>query len=101
MIIKKNEIDFSHLENFKGGEKHLEAQMYFDGTGVEQNYYKAFDYYFRAAAKDNHTAQFSVGYMLAEGIGVEKNLTLAEKYLEISAENGSQNAQKYLEKLKK
>ena len=32
MIIKKNEIDFSHLENFKGGEKHLEAQMYFDGT---------------------------------------------------------------------
>ena len=32
MIIKENEIAVSHLENFKGGEKHLEAQMYFDGT---------------------------------------------------------------------
>ena len=32
MIIKENEIALSHLENFKGGEKHLEAQMYFDGT---------------------------------------------------------------------
>ena len=32
MIIKENEIAVSHLENFKGGEKHLESQMYFDGT---------------------------------------------------------------------
>ena len=32
MIIRNNDIEVSHLENFKGGEKHLEAQMYFDGT---------------------------------------------------------------------
>ena len=32
MIIRDNEIEISHLENFKGGEKHLEARMYFDGT---------------------------------------------------------------------
>ncbi len=32
MIIKENEIEISRLENFKGGEKHLEARMYFDGT---------------------------------------------------------------------
>ena len=32
MIIKEHDIEVSHLENFKGGEKHLEARMYFDGT---------------------------------------------------------------------
>ena len=32
MIIRKDEIEISHLENFKGGDKHLEARMYFDGT---------------------------------------------------------------------
>ena len=32
MIIRENEIEISHLENFKGGEKHLDARMYFDGT---------------------------------------------------------------------
>lgn len=32
MIIKEKDIELSHLESFKGGEKHLEARMYFDGT---------------------------------------------------------------------
>jgi quercetin dioxygenase-like cupin family protein len=32
MIIKPNDIAVSLLENFKGGDRHLEAQMYFDGT---------------------------------------------------------------------
>jgi mannose-6-phosphate isomerase-like protein (cupin superfamily) len=32
MVIRENEIEISHLESFKGGEKHLEARMYFDGT---------------------------------------------------------------------
>ncbi len=32
MIIKPQDIDNSRLENFKGGEKHLDAKMYFDGT---------------------------------------------------------------------
>lgn len=32
MIIRENDIEISRLENFKGGEKHLEARMYFDGT---------------------------------------------------------------------
>lgn len=31
MIIKPKELEYAHLENFKGGEKHLEAKMYFDG----------------------------------------------------------------------
>ncbi len=32
MIIRLQDIEASHLENFKGGEKFLEARMYFDGT---------------------------------------------------------------------
>lgn len=32
MIIKPNELDITSLDKFKGGEKHLEAKMYFDGT---------------------------------------------------------------------
>ncbi len=32
MIFRPEDIEISHLENFKGGEKHLDAKMYFDGT---------------------------------------------------------------------
>jgi quercetin dioxygenase-like cupin family protein len=32
MIIKDTDISTSLLENFKGGEKHLEAKMFYDGT---------------------------------------------------------------------
>ncbi len=32
MIIKPADIEISRLENFKGGEEHLEARMFFDGT---------------------------------------------------------------------
>lgn len=32
MVIRQNEIEISHLENFKGGDKHLDARMFFDGT---------------------------------------------------------------------
>lgn len=32
MIIKPNDIETSILENFKGGDKHLEAKMFYDGT---------------------------------------------------------------------
>ncbi len=32
MIIRPQDIEFSNLENFKGGERHLEARMYSDGT---------------------------------------------------------------------
>lgn len=32
MIIRPDDIQTSNLEKFKGGEKHLEAKMFFDGT---------------------------------------------------------------------
>lgn len=32
MILRQSEIETSHLKNFKGGEKHLEAKIHFDGT---------------------------------------------------------------------
>lgn len=32
MIIRQEDLEISHLESFKGGEKHLEARMFFDGT---------------------------------------------------------------------
>lgn len=31
MVIRQADIEISHLENFKGGERHLEAKMFFDG----------------------------------------------------------------------
>ncbi len=32
MVIVPTDIECSRLENFKGGEKHLDARMFFDGT---------------------------------------------------------------------
>ena len=32
MILKFDEIEVSHMPNFKGGEKEFAANMFFDGT---------------------------------------------------------------------
>ncbi|RHZ76380.1 hypothetical protein Glove_198g108 [Diversispora epigaea] len=69
------------------------AYMYLEGLGVEKNTKKAFQIFYKLAAKGSLTALGSVAYCYDEGFGVEKNEEKAfEIYLK-SAEKGSLVAQ--------
>ena len=46
---------------------------YEKGTGVTQDYDKAFDYYKKASEQNQSGAQNSLGRMYANGLGVEKD----------------------------
>jgi len=54
---------------------------------------KAFSYFKRAADLGNEVARYMVGMMYFQGLGVEKNDTLAEFNIRLSAERGYAQAQ--------
>ena len=56
-------------------------------------------WYKKAADKGHKLAQLKYGAMLAVGIGVEQNISLAKVYLQKAANNGAPNAKAVLEKL--
>ncbi|RHZ64741.1 hypothetical protein Glove_320g194 [Diversispora epigaea] len=69
------------------------AYMYLDGLGVEKDTKKAFQIFYKLAAKGSLLALNPIAYCYDEGIGVEKNEEKAfELYLK-SAEKGSLAAQ--------
>lgn len=52
----------------------------------------AIDLYLVAADGNNATAQTTVGLRYLRGIGLPKDLSLAEKYLRLAVDNGSSRA---------
>ncbi|RHZ64392.1 hypothetical protein Glove_325g9 [Diversispora epigaea] len=69
------------------------ANMYSDGLGVKKDTKKAFQIYYKLAAKGSLIALNSIAYCYDEGIGVEKNEEKAFKLYLKSAEEGFQGAQ--------
>ena len=51
----------------------------------EKQYKKAFEYYKKAAKKDDAYAQYSLGFMFEHGQGVEKNINKAKEWYEKAA----------------
>lgn len=67
---------------------------YLLGRGVPQNDQKAFDYFLKAADKDNSAyAQNEVAYMYAAGKGTEQNYVLAFQYYQRAANQGLVSAE--------
>lgn len=62
----------------------------------EQDRPKAFQYYQKAEAYGNQKALYVLGHCLANGIGVQANLSRAAEYYEQAARNGSAPAQNNL-----
>jgi len=52
------------------------------------SYERAFSWFKKSAELENSDAQYAVGYLLARGVGVEKDLALAKTYLEKAFQNG-------------
>ena len=58
---------------------------YLNGTGVAQNHKHAFSFINNAAKRGNTTAQYDLAVMIENGIGTEKNDTLAHEYFASAA----------------
>lgn len=49
------------------------GDMYLRGLGTKQDYSKAFEYYSRAADLCNDIAEYNLGKIYEQGLGVEKD----------------------------
>jgi tetratricopeptide (TPR) repeat protein len=75
--------------------------LYYEGTGVIQNYGESFRWRKLAAEQGEPTAQAALGALYYMGRGVSKNNIQAHKWFTLAANNGSENGQKGLNVLKR
>ena len=66
--------------------------MFNFGTGVKQDYEKAFTWYKKAAEQGDAAAQFILGSMYYNGSGVTKDYKLAYVWGSLAAEQGHEQA---------
>ena len=64
--------------------------MYQYGQGVKQDYFKAFEWYQKAADQGYALAQYNLGLMYAKGQGVRQNYTKAKEYFGLACDNKDQ-----------
>lgn len=75
------------------GESHLTSAMrYYLGDGVIRNYEKAAEYFLLAAKAGNPIAQFNVGYMYQQGVGLPVDYVKACIYYQAAANQGYESA---------
>ena len=60
--------------------------------GIEKDDVQAVEWFRKAAARENDTAQLNLALALAAGRGVERNLTSAEYWLQRASQNGNTTA---------
>lgn len=94
-VQQNQEIDYSkksneELENYSdGGDDEASLELgtrYYTGEGAEQNYIKAAQFFRRAEAFGNVTAQYNLGVMYDNAFGVEHDENKAFEYYQKSAE---------------
>ena len=68
------------------------GDMYFFGTGLNQDYQKAFTCYMQSAEQGNADAQYQLGLIYYEGKGVSINYHNAYLYYALSYINGNGSA---------
>lgn len=64
------------------------AYYYQEGIGVEVNYEKSLEWYFKSANNGKTSAMVNLGYLYGNGIGVEKDLTKAFEWNLKAAKSG-------------
>lgn len=69
------------------------ATLYYSGTSVDQDYFKAFDLYEKAAYQGNADAQGNIGNMYFYGKGVRQDYIQAFQWYKKAGDQGSAGAQ--------
>lgn len=67
--------------------------IYFNGTGVQKDYKKAFEYFCKSSAGGSISATSALGVMYYNGLYVEKNLDTAFQLTLLAAKHGDAQAQ--------
>ncbi len=62
--------------------------MYYESSGVEQNYQKAFSCVQKVANQGYADAQFSLGIMYGSGVGINQDYEKAMQWYLLAANNG-------------
>ena len=70
--------------------------MYDNGQGVKQDYFKAVEWYQKAAEQGLAHAQYNLGVMYEEGRGVKQDYIKAVEWWQKAAEQGHSYAQNNL-----
>ncbi len=70
--------------------------MYYNGTGITQNYKRAVKWYIRSAEQGFAEAQNNLGVMYENGTGTPQNYKTAMKWYTLAAEQGHARAQNNL-----
>ena len=78
-----------------------QANRYYNGDGVPQDKEKAAALFEEAALAGDVVAQYTLGYMLDKGDGVDKDRVAAVKWYAMAAEQGHESAQNRLAILNK
>jgi serine/threonine protein kinase/predicted negative regulator of RcsB-dependent stress response len=63
------------------------GNLYYWGQGVKQSSSDALHWYLKSADQNNEVANFALGLFYADGIGVERNVREARKYLTWAVKN--------------
>ena len=84
------------VRNDTNANKVQEAKRYYTGTGVSQDYHRAFALFSPLARKGDAVAARYLGLMLLTGRGCEKNVTQAKQWLEQSSSKGDGEATRIL-----
>lgn len=72
------------------------GDMYWSGSGVEQDYAAAMEWYKKAADLGNSIAMYDVGYLYYYGEGVEQDYEAALEWYEKAADLGNGDAMSYI-----
>ena len=67
--------------------------MYFLGQGLKQDLVKAFEWYTKAALREDAEAQYNLGLIYKNGQGVEQDDFKAKEWFIKAAEQGHEDAQ--------
>ena len=84
----------AHLQDYLPATAKL-GQMYYDGVFFQQDYQKAFELFYRAANRHYNPSGDAMNYLSScyrYGLGTEKNLKIAEWYLEKAQLFGNDDA---------
>ena len=69
--------------------------------GLDQDFEQAVYWYREAAKQENAEAQYDLALMILQGLGTERNVSQAEKWLKKAEQNGFRAATKKLKEIEK
>ena len=87
---------FVNIDNFETSDENVQyllGKYYADGTGTEQSWEKAVEWYRKSAEQGLAKAQYNLGLCYANGNGVEKSYEKSVEWYRKSAEQGDACAQ--------